>query len=64
MPYVPTRNCLRQGRRRAFHLYHACATGPMRFGDMGWDVCDVGDGSPSSLRVEMDGADFSWMVFQ
>lgn len=31
---MPTRKRFRQGRRRAFHLYHACAMGPIRFGDM------------------------------
>ena len=31
---LPMKKRFRQGRRRAFHLYHACAMGPMRFRDM------------------------------
>jgi hypothetical protein len=32
--YVPTRNLLRHGNFRAFHLYHACRMGPMGFDDI------------------------------
>jgi hypothetical protein len=31
---IPTRNFLRQGRRRAFHLYQALRTGDTRDGDI------------------------------
>lgn len=31
---IPTRNLFRQGRRRAFHLYQACFTGPICFDNM------------------------------
>lgn len=37
---LPMRKRFRQGRRRAFHLYHACAKVPIRFGVA--DMKDVG----------------------
>lgn len=62
---VPTRKRLRQGRRRAFHLYQACAMGPMLFADILSFFLTRGlKGKKASEELCGDGLRACWWVIE